>query len=194
MSEFEAKGEMSPDDAAEFSRVVDVTTTGAQGRHFNYQATAEECQALADRFSILSVDDLRAECGVRPVKKGEYHLEGRFSATVTQACGVSLEPVAEQLSCSFAVTLLNAPRRKPEEGVEIDFDVDEEDIEILRSNQVDVGEIIAQHLSLEINPYPRKADATGEELGARIIREEEAELRLTKKNPFDVLKSLKHKT
>lgn len=183
--------DMQSEFETEFSRPVDVKSFGAKGRHFKFQATEEESRALARRYSVQSVDDLNAECKIAPARKGLFKLDASFSVTIVQSCGISLDPVEDKISGKFTLVLQQSPRQK-REATEIDFSHDEEDIEILDSNLIDIGELIAQHLSLEINPYPRRQDATGEELGQKIIKEEDLLLEVEKKNPFAVLKSLKH--
>lgn len=183
-----------PEGIFEFSRPVDVTSFGSKGRHFKFEATEDERRALAVRYLVLSVDHLEVKCKIAPARKGSFKLEGTFDAALTQACGISLEPVEDKISGSFAVTLQQGVRQNRKETPEIEFSLDEEDTEYMDSNLIDVGEVIAQHLSLEINPYPRKEGATGKELGQEIIKEEDVDLQREKKNPFAVLKSLKHKT
>ncbi len=181
----------------EFSRPIDVTTVGKNGRQFNFQATEAEKTALALRFDILEIIRLNANADITPAKKGQYKLMVSYNVKLNQACSISLETVTDDVSGNFTVILQHPPREpnkqsQKEEG-EIDFDYEESDIEYINSNLVDVGELIAQYISLEINPYPRKSGATGEELGQKIIQEEDANLSQEKKSPFAVLKSLKHK-
>lgn len=183
-----------PEFGYEFSRTVDMTGFGAKGRFFKFQATEKERCALARRYSVLTVNNLDAECRITPARKGAYKLTGTFKATVAQSCGVTLDPVEENISGEFTLTLRQPPAQEKKETPEIEFSPDEEDIEFLESNLIDIGEVIAQHLSLEINPYPRKPDARGDELGQKIIKEEYLVPDSEKKNPFAVLKSLKHKT
>ncbi|PHZ83704.1 YceD family protein [Paremcibacter congregatus] len=183
-----------PEIAVEFSRIVDVTTVPSKGRHYKYDASEAEHAALATRYGVESVMALQAECDLIPGRKGEYKLKASFTATITQACSISLDPVTEDVAGNLQVTFRQAPRRVDQEAIEVEFDAEEEDFELLSSQEVDLGELITQHLSLEINPYPRKPDATGEELGYKIIKEDQLTAMEEKKNPFDVLKSLKHKT
>ncbi len=191
---------MSDDNAAiwdmpvEFSRPVDVTTIGAKGRKFEFQASEEERAALAERYSIVSIDQLDSICVITPAKSGRYNLSADFTARLVQLCSISLDPVEEVISGKFRIILQQPERSSHPERAEIDFDFDESDIEMIHSNLVDMGELIAQHLSLEINPYPRKAGVTGEELGQKIIRENDVIPDQEKENPFDLLKTLKHKT
>jgi len=185
---------MQQEIALEFSRPVDVTALGLKGKDFKFRATDEENHALARRYSVLSVDGLTAQCRIIPVKKGEFRLDATFRANIMQSCSISLDPVEDNISAEFTLVLQRAPRQKPNEKTEIDFRPDERDIELLTTNLIDAGEMIAQYLSLEINPYPRKKNATGEWPGQKIIKEDDLLLESEKKNPFEILKSLKHKT
>lgn len=192
MSNKDDKSDVADAIESEFSRLVDVTTIGAKGKYYKIHTTPQENQALAIRYSVLRVDSLSAECKITPIKRGEFEFAVTFKANLTQNCGVSLEPIAEKIANEFSIILLQKPRKIRDNQDNDDFEFDEEDCELLRSNQVDMGEIIAQHLSLEINPYPRKKGVTGRELGHEIISEEDVTIEDKKKNPFDILKTLKH--
>ncbi|PCI48988.1 MAG: hypothetical protein COB49_05280 [Alphaproteobacteria bacterium] len=188
------KDDVLAESKPEFSRPVDVTGLGTKGRYFKFQATDEERHALARRYSILGLDDLDVKCRIAAARKGAFKLEATFNAGIVQACGISLDPVTDKITRKFSLSLLQPERQRRKETSQIDFSPDEEDSEFLVSNIIDVGEIIAQYLSLEINPYPRKKGATGEELGQKIITGEDLISKKEKKNPFAALKSLKHKT
>ncbi len=175
---------------AEFSRMVEVTKLGKQGRLFKLSSTPAENKALSERYLILQINNLEADCQIVPLEKRRFQLSVILKAVVKQECGVSLEPVEENIAVSFSIILDNSPQEIQKNDNEIDFAMEDEDIEYFNSDEIDVGEIIAQHLSLEINPYPRKKGATGKELGKKIIKEKEAALELEKKNPFAILQSL----
>ena len=187
-----------PEIEVEFPRPIDVSRILSKGRQCKFEASEQERAALAERYAVLSIDSLVAECFIAPSenrgKKKHYKLEATFRAKVVQSCGISLDPIEENISGEFTIILQQASKKHRGEPAEIDFTHDEEDIEFLSSDIIDVGEMIAQHFSLAINPYPRKQGVTGEELGQKIIKEEDSLLETEKKNPFDVLKSLKHKT
>lgn len=176
---------------AEFSRLTDVTSCASKPRRFDFNATDGERQALAVRYGVLKVDILNSRGKISVAGKGRYRLRATFCATVIQACGLSLEPVTEEISGEFSVLLYQPFRKEPPQSAGINFDPDEEDMEFLKGDKIDIGELIAQNLSLEINPYPRKADATGEELGQKILTEGDILCDLKKQNPFDILKTLK---
>lgn len=177
---------------AEFSRPVDVTTPGRKGRHFEFEATEGERAALARRYSVVSVNRLEARCDIIPAGKGQLRFKSEFTAEVVQLCIISLEPVEEEISAQFTLLLCRPSRQHHQDITDIDFTPDDKDIEFLKSDMIDVGEIIAQYLSLEINPYPRKQEAAGPEFGQRIITEGDSHIEIERKNPFELLKSLKH--
>lgn len=182
------------DIALEFSREIDVGRLSSKGREYTFEATPEERIALAQRFCLLRLDKLVGEFTVIPVKKKHFNLKASFTAHLAQTCGISLEPVEDIVSGAFTILLKQEQTRPDRESAEIDFTHEDEDIEYLQFDIFDVGEMISQHLSLGINPYPRSPRASGDELGQQIINEEDFQPEPEKKNPFDVLRSLKHKT
>lgn len=198
MSPNDPENPETPETEAEFSRPIDVSRILTKGRQCKFEASEQERMALAERYAVLRINSLVAECFIAPSenrgKKKHYKLEATFKARVVQSCGISLDPVKEKISGAFTIILQQAQRSQYGETTDIDFTHDEEDVEFLTSEIIDVGEMIAQHFSLAINPYPRKQGATGAELGQKIIKEDDLLLESEKKNPFDVLKSLKHKT
>ncbi|WP_417317655.1 YceD family protein [Emcibacter sp.] len=182
---------------SEFSRPIDIATLPQSGRGFKIEATPEEEAALAERFGVIAVENLKSECVLKPVrgqKAVRFQLDASFSARVVQACSVTLEPVPEDVAGSFTVYFVDEDFDELVERQEIEFAYDEEDIEPLIGQVIDLGEQLAQHLSLSMNPYPRKQGAKGDELGYEILQEDDETLVAEKKNPFEVLKTLKHKS
>ena len=82
-------------------------------------------------------------------------LEANFEAEFSQNCVVMLEPVAGRVSQTFA--LLYGPVQK--EQAEIDLDADEPAFEPLTGDAIDIGEAVAQELSLTLPEFPRLPDA-----------------------------------
>jgi uncharacterized metal-binding protein YceD (DUF177 family) len=125
---------------------------GPAGRHERVVATAAECAALARRFGILAIASLEAELTLRPDRDGAIRAEGRLAAEVTQACVVSLEPVAQRVSVPVVLRFLPpgaTPDDDPDSPDEIETDTD----------TLDLGEAVAEQLALALDPYPRRPDA-----------------------------------
>lgn len=146
----------------EFSRQYDV-------RHLPDRAlalTADEGErtALAERFGLIAIDRLEAEA--RLTRDGEtIFAEGRFEAELVQTCAVSGEPLATRLAEPFTVRFVRAGPEPADEEVELSTeDLDEVTYEGM---QVDLGEAVAQSLSLAIDPYATgpEADTVRREAG-----------------------------
>lgn len=119
-------------------------------------ATAER-GSLAERYSLLSLDALEAQLTVRSDVSGEIVVEGHLQAQVVQQCVVTLEPVIETVAFPFEqrYTLRQA-------GPMADLELVPDDIEPpepVIGDLIDLGELVAQYLSLSINPYPRSPEA-----------------------------------
>jgi uncharacterized metal-binding protein YceD (DUF177 family) len=120
-------------------------------------ATATERDALAKRYGILSLDALEAQVTVRDDGSGEIIVEGHLQAQVVQECVVTLEPVSETVATSFDQRYTLTPA-EPTTDLVIRPD-DSEPPEPVIGDSIDLGELVAEFLSLAINPYPRAQDA-----------------------------------
>lgn len=175
--------------APEFSRMVRVDRIPASGMALDIEAKPAERAALADRFSIPSIDTLRAELTLRVLAGGAVvRVTGRIQAQVVQTCVVTLEPVPESVDERFS---LSFGREVAEEiGAEIELSLDEEDPpDPIVDGSIDVGEAVAEHLALALEPFPRKPGIVfegGEEEAAGEAEEPEE-----KPNPFAVLAQLR---
>ena len=139
----------------EFSRIVTVESLAEDEVMQTIEATAEERAALAVRFGLLSLDGLTATVRLKRVRGGQIRLDGEFEADVVQSCVVTLEPVKSHISESFTVNF--APAEDVEVGPELDLSPWAEDLpEPLEGDAIDVGETVAQFLSLALDPYPRR--------------------------------------
>jgi uncharacterized metal-binding protein YceD (DUF177 family) len=136
----------------EFSRPLPLGTVGPAGRHVAITATPAECEALSRRFHLLGIAALAAELRLTPEPDGAVRAEGRFTATVTQACIVTLEPVEQQMAESLAFRLL------PPEQEEADGPEDLDEI-ACPDGVADLGEAVAEQLALALDPYPRAPGA-----------------------------------
>jgi len=144
-------------------------------------ATEAERNALAARYSLLSLESLEAQLTVRSDVAGEIIVEGHLQAEVVRECVVTLEPVAEAVAAPFEqrYTLRSVD---PVADLEMGPD-DIEPPEPVIGDIIDLGELVAQYLSLSLNPYPRApgADAQSDQYRADAQRD----------GPFAVLAKLR---
>ncbi len=181
----------------EFSRPYNLDLIKKSGSKVSYEASDNERSQLATRYKIVQVSELQADCTLRKMKQresGDYLLEVFFSAKVIQQCSLTLDEIEQAIEDKFSIVFKEVQDIKTDtdEHREVDFELEEEDIEYIDNKEVDIGEYIAEYLSLAINPYPRKANLDASTLGHQIKNEDEVNKEPRRENPFNVLKNLKH--
>ena len=140
---------------------------------------ASRLAAIARVIGVDALKSLTAEVTVTPWLDGA-ELRGRFEAEVTQTCGVTLEPLEQEVRGEFLVRLAPAGSPNlPSEDAEIDLEADDPP-DALEGDEIDLAGYVVEHLALEIDPFPRKPGAVFEPPAAK----EET-------SPFAVLKGLK---
>ena len=144
----------------EFSRPVEAVRLGAGETRRTLTAEAAERAALAARFGLLALDRLDAEVRLEPLGGGLIRLSASFAADVVQSCVITLEPVPARIEESFTL-LFGAvtPAR------EIMLDGEGEVVEPILDGVIDLGEAVAQQLSLALDPFPRAPKADSPDAG-----------------------------
>ena len=168
----------------EFSRLFVLDGVPAGGASLALKATPEECRALAARFELVQLDRLEGEVRVERIGDGQLiHVAGRLHATGAQRCVVTLEPFDQEVDAEF--DRLFSPDVPEETAGEVEIDAESELPEPLPSTGLDLGEILAEELSLALDPYPRSPDAD-KRLAERGLAGEDAA-----RNPFAALAPLR---
>jgi uncharacterized metal-binding protein YceD (DUF177 family) len=143
----------------EFHRPVATNRLKAEESVHHIRAEPAEREALARRFGLEALDSLDATVRLRRVRGDRMvRLDAEFSAEVVQTCVATLEPFASRIEDSF--TLYYAPPKERAEEAEIVVSMeDAEAPEPLIGETIDIGEAVAQELSLALDPYPRAPQA-----------------------------------
>jgi uncharacterized metal-binding protein YceD (DUF177 family) len=136
---------------AEFSRPVSVLRLGTDAMTYPVNATGEERAALARRFDLVSLDHFAAEVTLSR-HGGDVRLAAEIVADIVQLCCLTLEPFASRMVDRS--TLLYRRKAPP-----ADLAVDDEDYEVLVGDEIDIGDAVAQQLSLALDPFPRAPGA-----------------------------------
>lgn len=178
----------NPEPCLEFSRPVPLERLGRNAIVEEISATATERAALARRFGLLGLDRFAAMLRIGAADGGgPIRVDGHLSADATQACVVTLEPVASRVEEDFCLLYsLKADPAVVEAGEVIVEPEGEGPPEPLGGAGIDLGEIVAQQLALALDPYPRapgaaSAEPSGEGTGPEPAAE----------GTFAVLRSLK---
>jgi len=139
----------------EFSRLVPLARLGSAPFRQQIAATPSEREELSRRFDLLALDHLTAAVELRRQGAEVIVLEATFEAEFVQSCVVTLEPVPGAISDRFL--LIYGPTE--EEPQEIASGWNEAVFEPLHGDVIDIGEAVAQELSLALPAFPRHSDA-----------------------------------
>lgn len=175
---------------------------GGKAVKLSIEPTEQERIALNNRLGLYALKDLKADLRLqRNPGNMVIHIMGKIMADIVQQCIVTLEPVAEHIEEEFeswfadqtqAVSFNKAKRdrlsikEKGEQPMMEEYD----DPEAIVDGKIDLGELVTQHLSLSLNPYPR-AQGVWYEKGDDELRLNDTESQ--GKNPFAALKDWKAK-
>jgi hypothetical protein len=135
----------------EFSRQVHIDRLPPGEAEFEIVAAPAERVALARRFGLIDLPRLEARLRLTRLAGGLVRLSAVLSADVVQECVVTLEPVANRVE-DQASLLFGAAA---EAGGEVVLSGEAEPVEPLSEGVIDLGEVVAQQLSLALDPYPR---------------------------------------
>ena len=173
----------------EFSRLVGRDTLAEAGSLHEIEANAEERAALVRRFGLTDLDSLQARIAVAPAAGGALlRLSGNFEAEVVQPCVVTLEPVRSRVTEAFEQLYSLEPGAESQTA-EVEVAPEEDDPpEPVGAEGIDVGELVAQQLSVALDPYPRAEGASLESLEEAGSTGGETAL---EEGPFSVLAALK---
>ncbi|MDG1438042.1 MAG: DUF177 domain-containing protein [Emcibacteraceae bacterium] len=183
----------------ELSRPYNLEKVLKAGTELKVVANNQECVKLSERFSIPKVVSLNADCVIKKLAqkhKGDFLLNVKMEAEVIQQCVLSLNDVPESIDEEFSIIfqIISESGDDKTDEREVEFNMEDDDVEIISGFDIDVGEYIAEYLALSIRPYPRLSKVSQQEIGHKIMSEENVNVEPEKKNPFAVLKDLKHKT
>jgi uncharacterized metal-binding protein YceD (DUF177 family) len=172
----------------EFSRPIRLDTLGPEPRCFEIEASEAERAALAERFGLVSIGRLSAEA-VLTRTGATVTAAGALAAEVVQSCAATAEPVPETVAERFRIEFQPQPAATvPEEEVELGER--ELDIVFYEGAAIDLGEAVAETLSLSLDPYPRSPAAEPALKAAGVRSEEQAR---AESSPFAGLAALKDK-
>lgn len=166
------------EDTPEFSRPLAVDRVPRGGSYEKIAAEPAECRALAARLDVPALHALSAELRATPWRHGGLKLEGKLKADVEQVSVVSLAAFRHQVE--FPVLRYFMPAGKIVEDPEAEIDP-------IDNGLVDLGEVVAEALVLELDPYPRRPGEAFAEVAATPSESP------AKQSPFAVLSRIKPK-
>ena len=179
---------------SEIERIVDIDRMGPNGTALEIAASDSERLALAKRFGFLGLPALSARVTVDRRPGGQVVVEGRLRGRIVQACILTLDPVAQDLDETFRLTFKQdlAEERDPESGEAL-VSAQADAPEPLTESLLDVGEIVAEQLSLAADPYPRKHGVKLEDVLPKPRKEGRHGRHEPRRHPFAGLAALRDK-
>lgn len=149
------------DDLTPWRETIRLSATARGKVERRLSPDAAQLPAIAKRIGVDSLKSLSAEVTVSSWMDGA-ELRGTLTAEIVQTCGVSLEPIEETVAGVFEVRILPADSNHlPDPEADIDPEADDPP-DILEGEDIDLAAYVVEHLALEIDPFPRKADAVFE--------------------------------
>jgi len=137
---------------------VAVAEVAETGERFDLVADADIRAAVARIAGLRDLPRFEANFEVTRHGDGGLRVAGRISATVGQACVVTLEPLTNEVA--EEVNLLFVPQPTAVEGDEADTPGEKPDeAEPLIGGSIDLGALATEFLILGLDPYPRKPGA-----------------------------------
>ena len=180
---------------SEIERIVDIDRMGASGSTaLDIAASDSERAALAKRFGFLGLPAFAARITVDRRPGGRVVVEGRLRGKIVQACILTLDPVTQDLDETFRIVFKqDLTEERDPESCEALVTPQADAPEPLSGNMLDVGEIVAEQLSLAADPYPRRPGAKLEDVLPRPRRDGRPMRQEQRRHPFAGLAALKDK-
>lgn len=127
---------------------------GARSR-VQLRCSAAERPVVATRLGLREVRSLTVDAEVAPRPDGSVRVEACVRARVVRTCVVTLEDFEESVVLPFTTSFGG----RADDPAPADPPLDLDTPETLGAEGLPLGELAVQHLSLELDPYPRHPDA-----------------------------------
>ncbi len=169
----------------EFSRIERLDAMGSDPREVSISARENERAALAARFGLIAIERLEGRFTVRQEAAG-IAVRGRVTATVTQACSVTGDPIPAQVDEGVDLRFVHPTGTRAPASDEDEYELAGEEIDTveIEGGGIDLGETAAETMALALDPFPRSPRAADVLREAGVISEEDAR----PANPFAALK------
>jgi uncharacterized metal-binding protein YceD (DUF177 family) len=145
-------------DKLSWRQLVTISDLPPQGKEYELAPDAAARAELTERTGVVAIPRLIATLKVLPQGRAGAAVEGRLQATVTQTCVVTLEPFDNYIDEAISIAF------EPEESIAARGPLTEEIAgedppEPIVDGTVDLATVVAEFLTLSIDPYPRKPGA-----------------------------------
>jgi uncharacterized metal-binding protein YceD (DUF177 family) len=163
-----------------FSHILSLDQISDKIQDVKLSADTAQCAALAIELDLPSIESLQATLAVHAVEDG-VAIKGRFTAVFHYACRVTRDPFPGTLSepINVVFTTGDLPDPTSEEYV-----LSTVEMLPLEDQSVDLGQLVAESLTLALDPFPRGPGADEALAALGILTEEQAR---AESSPFAAL-------
>jgi len=145
-------------DISVFSREIEAASVSPRVSERQVEASEAERVALAEVLELQGIGRLIATLRLRRLASGLIEVTGNMESEVVQTCVVTLEPVPAEIRENFRLTFGDVEPEPTLGEIDIHFD-DSDPPEPIVDGKIDLGALVAEQLSLALDPYPRKEGA-----------------------------------
>ena len=176
----------------EFSHPISASRLSFKPATYRMAANEAERAGLAKRFGLISLSRFEAVVTLKREVGDAIRFDGEIDADLVQACIVTTDPVPARVSDVFTLIFRADIDEATADQMALD-NPEDEIIEPLIGDSIDIGEAVAQQLSVAMDPYPRSVGAQSEieVVQTALIEDDEAGAPMARRNPFDALAALK---
>lgn len=187
----------------EWSHLFDTETLEREPVTLTLVPDDSQKDAVAKRLGLDGLGDVRAQMTLRRNPGNMViHIDGRIKAVAYQKCVITLSPIEMEVDAPFeawyadssqtlSFTKAKRERELEKDNVEKPILDESEDPEPIIDGQIDLGELAVQHLSLNLDPYP-KAIGAHYEIGDDDVKTSDKSGEAYH-NPFEALKNWRDK-
>ncbi len=140
-----------------------------KGREVDIMPDSAHRKASARDLGLRELCTLRLAGRFTPLGRSDWRFEGRLTATVVQACVVTLAPVVTRIDEPVTRSFIAGWQEPEGDEVELPEDVDSEPL----GQEIDLGAVMFEALALALPAWPRagKADGAADGSGAVVSGE-----------------------
>jgi uncharacterized metal-binding protein YceD (DUF177 family) len=176
----------------EFSHPISASRLSFKPATYRLAANEAERAALARRFGLISLGRFEATVTLKREPGDAIRFDAEIDADLVQACIVTTDPVPARITDAFTLIYRADIDEATADQMALD-NPEDEIIEPLMGDSIDIGEAVAQQLSVAMDPYPRSVGAQSSiaSVQADLVEDDEAGAPMARRNPFDALAALK---
>ena len=188
------EGAQSETDEA-LSHPVDTSRLPAKGLQVVLKPDEQIRAQIAEQLQLVSLTQFASELKIKSWHKDGVRVTGSIKAQLEQTCVVTLEPVSETIDAEFDAVFVPEMSKlaKPNisaETQELIIEAEGDDApEVFDPPTLDIGKVALEFFALELNPYPRSAQADH----AAAAPVDENDKAGDKENPFAALSQIRDK-